>query len=106
TQNVVGIVQGFASVVLDGSLSSDKETPIDVYNFSCGNGTNPILSGSPSKVTCKYFVDFIPRTYDATLVVADRGDGQLVGGQYECAKLSQPATVQIVVTPSTTPTGP
>lgn len=98
-QQVFGLPQSLVSFQLDGSLSSDPETPIDSYDFSCGNGSSPIAGSSPSKVTCRYLVDLVPRTYNATLTVIDRGTGQLVNGQYQCAKTSTPASITVTVSP-------
>ena len=102
TQQVVGFPQSNQAVRLDGSLSSDPESAqLQSYNFNCGNGTLPVaIPGLPSsKVNCFYTVDTVSRTYTATLVVQDTGTGQIVGGQYQCAKLSQPASIQITVIP-------
>src|SRR5262249_12701738 len=98
---VVGPVQTFVSVVLDGSLSFDPETPIDAYVFTCGNGTNPIPSSVPSKITCRYVVDTVSRTYVATLQVTDRGTGQIdpQTGRYACQKESALASVHVTVVP-------
>ena len=98
-QQVFGLPQSLVSFQLDGSLSSDAETPIDIYNFSCGNGSSPTPSSSPSKVTCRYLVDAVPRTYTAALTVVDRGTGQIVNGQYQCQKTSSEKTITVTVSP-------
>jgi hypothetical protein len=98
-QSVFGFPQSLVSFVLDGSLSSDTETPIDVYNFNCGNGTTPPSSTSPAKAVCRYLVDAVPHTFTATLRVVDRGTGQIVNGSYECSKDSSPVSIQVVVSP-------
>ena len=105
TQNVVGLAFSTQSLTLDGTLSSDPETALDSYVFNCGNGSVPTAGTAPSKATCRYIVDNVPHTYTATLTVSDRGTGQFVNGQYQCQKLSQPASVQVVVTPLTSPGG-
>lgn len=105
TQNLVGAPFSLVTLTLDGTLSSDPETPIDTYTFNCGNGSAPTAGTAPSKATCRYLVDNVPRTYTATLVVTDRGTGQFVNGQYQCQKQSQPASIQVVVTPLTVPGG-
>jgi hypothetical protein len=99
TQQVFGGSGSTQSFQLDGSLSTDPETPIETYTWNCGNGSLPLEGAGPGKAICRYFVDGVPRTYTATLVVTDRGTGTLSGGQYECAKSSTAATVQVVVSP-------
>jgi hypothetical protein len=98
-QQIFGFPQSLVSFQLDGSLSSDPETPIDIYNFSCGNGSAPVPGTSPSKVTCRYLVDAVPRTYTPALTVVDRGTGQIVNGQYQCQKSSQEKTITVTVSP-------
>ena len=98
-QQVFGAPFSTVNFQLDGSLSSDAETPLETYTFSCGNGSLPVPTGTPSRVVCKYLVDQTPRTYTATLVVVDRGTGQLVGGQYQCASDSQPDQISVTVAP-------
>jgi hypothetical protein len=98
-QQIFGFPQSLVSFQLDGGLSSDTETPIDIYNFSCGNGSAPTPGPAPSKVTCRYLVDAVPRTYTAALTVVDRGTGQIVNGQYECQKTSSEKTITVTVSP-------
>ena len=101
SQQVFGAPGTIQAFLLDGTLSSDPETAIETYTWSCGNGTNPLPQVPPSKAICKYTVDATPRTYTATLVVSDRGTGSIdqTTGQYPCVAVSAPASVQVVVTP-------
>ncbi len=101
TQQIFGAPGTIQSFILDGTLSSDPETAIETYTYSCGNGTNPLPQLPPSKAICKYTVDATPRTYTATLVVSDKGTGVIdpATGNYQCAAVSTPASVQVAVTP-------
>lgn len=102
-QQIFGLPFAIVSFTLDGSLSTDRETLLETYNFSCGNGSTPSpIPGTQAKVTCRYLVDNVPRTYTATLSVVDRGTGRLVNGQYECNKESQPDSVTVTVSPLAT----
>ncbi|HEX4823129.1 MAG TPA: hypothetical protein VFV19_02335 [Candidatus Polarisedimenticolaceae bacterium] len=98
TQQIIGGAGSLATVQLDGSLSTDAETPIDTYTWNCGNGSIPQVV-PPARAVCSYLVDGVQRTYTVTLVVTDRGNGQIVNGQYQCVKQSTPATIQLLVTP-------
>ena len=98
-QQVFGFPQSLVAVSVDGTLSHDAETPIDAYNVNCGNGSIPVPSGSPGRATCRYLVDIVPHTYAVTLIVVDRGTGQIVDGQYQCQKESTPVSFQVVVAP-------
>jgi hypothetical protein len=100
-QQIFGTAQSTVSFQLDGGLSSDPETAIQSYIFSCGNGASPVVGSVPSKVTCAYLVDTVPRTYTATLAVVDRGTGQMVDGAYQCAKTSSPVSITVTVSPLT-----
>lgn len=99
TQQIFGAAGSTVNFLLDGTLSTDPETPIETYTWNCGNGSIPIPQSNGAKAVCKYFVDQTARTYTATLVVTDRGTGRLVNGLYECAAESVPDTVQVVVSP-------
>lgn len=99
TQQIFGFPGASVNFLLDGTLSTDPETAIESYTWNCGNGSIAIPQGNGSKAVCKYTVDQTSRTYTATLVVTDRGTGQLVNGQYECAAESVPDSVQVVVAP-------
>jgi len=92
----VGTTQVFHA---DGTLSTDPETAIDSYTWTCGNGSSPSLIGDGSKADCSYVVDQAVRTYTLTLVVQDRGTGLPVGGPYDCVETSSPASIQVVVAP-------
>ena len=101
TQQIFGAPGAIVSFLLDGTLSSDAETPIESYTWNCGNGSIPLPQAPPSKAVCKYTVDQTPRTYTATLVVTDRGTGVVDPntGSYPCAAESLPASIQVVVSP-------
>jgi hypothetical protein len=100
TQQLIGGAGTTQSFNADGSLSSDAETAIESYTWNCGNGTVALPGATPSRAVCRYTVDGVPRTYTVTLVVTDRGTGQIGGnGSYECAEESTPASIQLVVTP-------
>ena len=90
-----------ASVLLDGSLSTDTDGLIDKYTWSCGNGTQPIPQGNGSKAVCSYKVESVQKTYSATLVVSDNGSGVIDPrtGTYFCAQQSKEDSVQVVVSP-------
>jgi len=102
TQQIFGLPGSIVNFLLDGTLSSDPQTPpIESFNWNCGNGSIPFPQAPPSKAVCKYTVDQTPRTYTATLVVTDKGTGVIdpITGTYECAAESLPASVQVVVSP-------
>jgi hypothetical protein len=99
TQQIFGGAGTQQTFNADGSLSSDPETAIETYTWNCGNGTIAQPGATPSRAVCTYIVDGVPRTYTVTLVVTDRGTGQLVNGEYECAADSVPASIQLVVSP-------
>lgn len=94
-----------ASILLDGSLSSDPDGRIIRYVWSCGNSTQPtVLPGigcttveTCPKVVCRYGVG----TATATLQVQDNGTGSIdpVTGTWRCQKTSQRDEVTITVTP-------
>jgi hypothetical protein len=108
TQTTFGAPGSSVNFLLDGTLSSDAETPIDSWTWNCGNGSVNLPQSPPSKTVCKYTVDSVSRTYTATLVVTDRGTGIIdqSTGQYQCVKQSTPASVQIIVAPIAGATGP
>lgn len=85
------------SVTLNGTLSSDGETPIDRYVWNCGNefAPTPVQPGDNSVVICRYRLG----TYTATLNVTDQGTGQINPGTgtFECQKTSDAASVSVVV---------
>jgi hypothetical protein len=85
------------SVTLNGTLSSDGETPIDRYVWNCGNefAPTPVQPGDNSVVICRYRLG----TYTATLNVTDQGTGQINPGTgtFECQKTSEAASVSVVV---------
>ena len=87
-----------APATLDGRLSSDAETPIDTYIWTCGNGVTPIpvIPNDWSRVICTYR----PGTsYTATLQVTDMGDGTIgPNGTFRCQKTSDVASVNVIVT--------
>jgi hypothetical protein len=92
TQTKTGNGQPTVDFQLDGSLSTDAETAIGSYTWSCGNGSAP--PPSQPVVTCTYPVDSVTRSYTATLVVRDLGNG---AGQ--CIQTSTQDSVSIVVIP-------
>ena len=92
TQSVPGNGQATVDVQLNGSLSHDSETAIGTYTWSCGNGGAPPVS--QPIVTCTYPVGTTARTFTATLVVSDLGNGS---GQ--CIQSSTQDSVSIVVLP-------
>ena len=94
TQTKFGLVGSTVHFLLDGTLSSDFENAIQTYTWTCGNGA----IGNASTVTCDYLVGSASQTYTATLVVKDQGFG-LPG--LECQQVSAPASVQVVVSPTT-----
>ena len=101
TQQIFGGAGTIASFNADGSLSTDAETPIETYTWNCGNGSNPQAGVTPSRAVCSYLVDGVARTYTVTLVVTDRGNGVInpQTGQYQCAKQSTAASIQLTVSP-------
>jgi hypothetical protein len=99
TQQLFGGVGEDKPFGVDGTLSFDAETQIETYTWNCGNGSIVQVGTPPSQAVCTYHVDAVPRTYTVSLVVTDRGNGQLVNGQYQCAQQSTPATIQVVVSP-------
>lgn len=92
TQSIPGNGQATVDVQLNGTLSHDAETDIGAYTWSCGNGAAPPLS--QPVVTCTYPVGTTSRTFTATLVVSDQGNGS---GQ--CIQTSTQDSVSIVVLP-------
>ena len=101
TQQIFGGAGTIAAFNADGSLSSDAETPIETYTWNCGNGSSPQAGTTPSRAVCSYLVDGVARTYTVTLVVTDRGNGVInpQTGQYQCAKQSTAASIQLTVSP-------
>lgn len=100
--DLVGVFGQTVSLVLDGSLSRDDETPIDDWVWVCGGDLPPQPLGSPAVVRCSYRVLPTATTYVTTLVVKDQGvDGQQIGpnGTFLCQKASEPATVIVNVSP-------
>jgi hypothetical protein len=95
-----GAVGATVPFLLDGTLSTDAETAIQTYTWTCGNGTAPVVppGGDGSTVTCNYTVQSASHTYPATLVVTDQGFGLPA---LECQQSSIAATVQVVVAPAT-----
>ena len=96
---LVGPVDSHKLFVADGTASSDLEGPIQTYQWSCGNGTTPVVTpvgGNGSMVTCDYVVASTSKTYNVTLIVTDQGFG---APSYTCAEQSSAATVQVVVSP-------
>jgi hypothetical protein len=87
-----------ASILLDGRLSFDGETVIDLYVWSCGSQFTPVpvVQGDPSRVICRY----PPGSYTATLEVVDQGTGVIDPntGNFKCQKISEADTVTISVT--------
>jgi len=86
------------SITLDGTLSSDGETPIDRYVWSCGNEFAPIdLTPDGSVVMCRYRTG----TFTATLNVTDRGTGVIdpITGTFECPRSAQDSLTINVVQP-------
>lgn len=91
-----GTASTLTSTTLDGTLSSDGETPIDRYVWSCGNEFAPIsVTPDGSVVMCRYRLG----TYTATLSVTDQGTGVVdpITGTFECPRSSQDSvTIEIV----------
>lgn len=101
TVNVSNAPGQQASVLLDGTLSTDADGLLDKYTWSCGNGTQPIPQGNGSKVVCSYKVESVQKTYSATLVVTDNGSGVIDPntGTYFCAQQSKEDSVLVIVSP-------
>ena len=99
SQQTFGLAGQTVNFLVDGTLSTDPETPIETYTWNCGNGSIPLPQGNGSKAICKYQVDQTPRTFTVTLVVTDRGTGNLVNGAYECAAESVADTMTVTVSP-------
>lgn len=91
------------TLMLDGTLSIDYETPIDDWIWNCGSEFPPIPMGIPAVVRCVYRVGPSPMSYTATLVVRDQGTGVIDPGTgtFACQKTSEPDTVTVEVTPFT-----
>lgn len=85
------------SVLLDGCTSTDEEDPYSQldYRWNCGNGLPP--SGSGCQVFCTYQA---VSTYTVTLTVYDRGNGNLVGGNWECQKWDEDTALVDVFVPT------
>ena len=99
SQQAFGAPLTSVNFLVDGRLSTDPETPIETYTWNCGNGSIPLPQGNGSTAICKYTVDQTPRTYSVTLVVTDRGTGNLVNGAYECAAESVADAIQVTISP-------
>ncbi|HZN55334.1 MAG TPA: hypothetical protein VFB67_08425 [Candidatus Polarisedimenticolaceae bacterium] len=99
SQQSFGFAGSTVNFLVDGRLSTDPETQIETYTWNCGNGSIALPQGNGSTAICKYTVDQTPRTYPVTLVVTDRGTGNLVNGAYECAAQSVPDTINVTISP-------
>jgi hypothetical protein len=102
TQQIFGGAGTNAAYGADGSLSTDAETGLSTYTWSCGNGSLPQTANqAPGHAVCNYLVDGVPRTYTITLVVTDKGTGTIDPntGTFACAAQSTPATIQLTVSP-------
>lgn len=88
------------TVILDGSLSYDRETAIERYVWTCGSSftPTPVIPGDNTRVICKY----PPGTYTATLYVTDQGSLPITidpnTGTFVCQKTSDEASVNIIAT--------
>jgi len=100
TQSLSGFPGEDKTFSVDGRLSHDAEGPIDTYVFTCGNGVTVLPGPQPGIGVCTYHVDSTAKNYTITLNVTDRGLGTTEGGQFQCVKQSDPATIQLVVSPS------
>lgn len=101
-QRIVGTPGQFATAFFDGRLSSDPETGIDDYVWTCGNGTVAIETGLPAGMArCDYKVESVTRTYTASLVVKDKGTGlpDPRTGTFACQAISGQDTVTVEVIP-------
>jgi len=101
-QILVGTPGTFVSAFLDGRASSDPETALDDYVWSCGNGTQAIETGLPTGMArCDYKVESVARTYTATLAVKDKGTGLIDPrtGTFACQAISPQDTIAIQVNP-------
>jgi hypothetical protein len=91
-----GSASTFTNVDLNGSLSSDPETAIDRYVWTCGNDQAPVpVAPDNSEVICRYRLG----TFTATLNVVDRGTGVIDPGTgtWACQKSSETDSVIIHV---------
>lgn len=102
TRQLPGTINQIVSLQLDGTLSSDPETPIESWTWSCDGEFAPIPGDPPSQAVCKYKVKSTSQTYTATLQVKDRGTGPSnpTTGTFPCQQTSALASVQVVVSPT------
>lgn len=101
-----GFVGQNVNVALDGTLSFDAELfPLDDFHWSCGNGVIPQEQPpNGARAVCTYRVMSAAVTYTASLVVRDRGTGEIdpETGSYACQKNSQETRIAVTVSPLTT----
>jgi hypothetical protein len=96
---LVGAVNGEVSFIADGSASSDPETNLSLYTWSCGGTFPPVVTppgGDGSQVTCRYTVGTTQQIFTVTLTVTDSG---FPPSSTDCRQTSTSASVPVTVKP-------